>query len=252
MNFEDLPHKPLVEAILELRWGAAEPQAPGSADPQYKLLPGRFFERVKERYPFFEELDSAKVPPELVPHIVQYRFRPGDNEWPLIQLGPGVLTTNQTEAYSWAAFQEQCRFAVDAYFASHEAPATLSSPRAMLRYIDAVESGDESPAAFVERYLKVPTSLPATLRDDARLARPTPETLLFQWRFDLASGGAMNVKITSGTLRGNRSINWELLVEGQPEMPAKFEDWLTASHELLHDWFFALVEGELLERFAHA
>jgi hypothetical protein len=52
MPRQDLKNKPLVEAILELRWALSTTEIPGAAeDPNYRLLLGRFSERVQKEYP---------------------------------------------------------------------------------------------------------------------------------------------------------------------------------------------------------
>jgi uncharacterized protein (TIGR04255 family) len=94
-----LRNKPLLEAIFELRWELQE-QAPGlKLDPHYKILIGSLYDRVKDEYPFHEELPTATIPDEISGYIVKHRFRKSENGWPLIQLGPGVVTLNDTEGY---------------------------------------------------------------------------------------------------------------------------------------------------------
>jgi uncharacterized protein (TIGR04255 family) len=34
-----------------------------------------------------------------------------------------------------------------------------------------------------------------------------------------------------------------------PDMPKGFPAWVDAAHEITHDWFFKLIEGELERRF---
>ncbi|MCX6750116.1 MAG: hypothetical protein NTZ83_01545 [Candidatus Pacearchaeota archaeon] len=46
-----LKNKPLVEAIFELRWQLKEIQPGVKVDPNYKMLIGRVYERLKEEYP---------------------------------------------------------------------------------------------------------------------------------------------------------------------------------------------------------
>src|SRR5947209_1729030 len=120
-----LVKKPLVEAILEVRW-ALETKQPGTQiDPQYKLLLGRFQERVRDRYPEYEQLPAAALPDELIPYNVQHRFRRNANGWPLVQLGPGLLTVNETETYDWTTFRPLTLEAFQKLFEAYPQPERL-------------------------------------------------------------------------------------------------------------------------------
>ncbi len=60
MSSDELKNKPLVEAILEVRWELQpfESESNIRTDPHFSLLPGRFFDRVADRYPHHDELPS--------------------------------------------------------------------------------------------------------------------------------------------------------------------------------------------------
>ncbi|MBP8986104.1 MAG: TIGR04255 family protein [Syntrophobacterales bacterium] len=72
---KELKNKPLVEAILEIRWKLQGLPSGPQVDPHYKLLLGRLFDRMLKDYPEHEQLPTANVPDELVGHVVQHRFR---------------------------------------------------------------------------------------------------------------------------------------------------------------------------------
>lgn len=86
-----LKNKPLVEAILEVKWALTSPTPGVQIDPHYKILLGRLYDKVCEQYPEHEQLPTATVPDEIVGHTVQHRFRYAPNDWPLIQVGPGIF-----------------------------------------------------------------------------------------------------------------------------------------------------------------
>jgi len=50
------------------------------------------------------------------------------------------------------------------------------------------------------------------------------------------------------------SIIFELAVqageEDMPTMPEGFANWIEKAHDVIEDWFFKLIEGELERRFA--
>ena len=107
MTKKILENKPLVEAIFELKWNLQESESGTRTDPHYKLLVGRIYEKIKDEYPFHEQLPTATMPDELVGYVIQHRFRKNENEWPLIQIGPGIITLNDTKGYTWDNFKEK-------------------------------------------------------------------------------------------------------------------------------------------------
>ena len=139
MRPEKLTHPPLVEAILEVRWRLQE-QAPGIAvDPKYKLLVGRLYDRLNGDYPFHEPLPSASMPDEMLGYVAQHRFRTAAGAWPLVQVGPGLITLNDTQDYTWKAFEVRSRQLVDTLYRAYpDASTALQVSSLQLRYIDAI------------------------------------------------------------------------------------------------------------------
>jgi len=99
-----LSKKPLVEAIFELRWKLQEPTPGIKIDPNYKLLVGGIYDKIRQSYPFYEQLPTSALPDEIAAYVVQHRFRKATDGWPLVQIGPGVITVNDTEGYTWDDF----------------------------------------------------------------------------------------------------------------------------------------------------
>src|SRR3989304_176235 len=62
----DLPNKPLVEVIVEIKWGQEK-----QIDT---ITAGRLYEKVREEYPVIEDLPITQIPIE-PPHMVRHRFR---------------------------------------------------------------------------------------------------------------------------------------------------------------------------------
>ena len=60
MPGKDLKNKPLIEAILEVKW-ALTSSGPGvQIDPHYKILLGRLYYKVQEDYPEHEQLPKPR------------------------------------------------------------------------------------------------------------------------------------------------------------------------------------------------
>lgn len=255
MPRRELKNKPLVEAILEIRWRLVS-LAPGEEkDPHYKLLLGRLYDRLQTQYPEHEQLPSASIPDELVGHIVQHQFRVAPKDWPLVQLGPGVLTLNETGKYIWSDFQQRTRDVVINLYAAHPKVADLHMHSILLRYIDAVEFdySKQSVFDFLKNNLKVELRLPDNLFAETGVDR-LPRSSAWQTMFRCQNPpGQVQVGFATGQKNSRPAILWETTVQSVgndvPAMPGGFPAWLESAHTVTSDWFFKLIEGELERRF---
>jgi len=254
---KDLKNKPLVEALLELRWVLPGSSSPGLIeDPNYRILLGRFFERVKDDYPAHESLPTAGVPDSMVGHIAQHRFRTKVNGWPLVQLGPGLLTVNDTASYTWDDFQARCESVVARFVESHPAIADLRLDSLALRYIDAVafDASKEDVFKFLRDKMKTNVALPTNLFDGPDVT-PAPSTFTWQAVFpNRKPEGTVVLRFATGIRESQPVLLWETLVSSQsgqtPKIPEGFPQWLREAHDITDDWFFKLIEGELERRFS--
>ena len=256
MSIEELKNKPLVEAILEFKWELPNPATTTfEGDPHYRLLLGRFSDQVQNRYPFHEPLQTSQVPDAMVLHIAQHRFRTAEGKWPLIQMGPGLMTVNETDGYTWRDFKQRCDWAVSILFDAHPERDTLKAEDLTLRYIDAVDVdfGNESVLSFLQHKMRTSTSLPDELFK-GRKVRNHPSAYNWQASFPVDDLGDVALRFAMGKREDRQALIWETSVRASreriPSMPSAFLKWVEAAHELIHDWFFVLIEGELRKRFS--
>lgn len=257
MPRKHLKNKPLVEAILELKWELPAQSTPGiEGDPHYRLLLGRFSERVQRDYPFHEPLPTAQVPDAMVAYMPQHRFRASSKAWPLIQIGPGLMTVNETDSYTWSDFETRCKKAITDLFDAHPSKEEFTVQDLTLRYIDAidVDFSQESVFSFLRGKMKTSISLPECLFDGERVNNnPTA----FNWQVSFPHdepGGLMTLRFAIGKRNGKSVLILETLVQAGreriPRAPDGFSEWLDQAHELTDDWFFKLIEGELERSFS--
>ncbi len=256
MPQKQLKNKPLVEAILEIQWKLVAKSLGQEADPHYKLLLGRLFDRVRSEYPAHEQLPTANFPDELVGHMVQHRFRVAEGKWPLVQVGPGVFAVNSTADYTWTDFRPRVVSALQKLYDAHPQVDDLEVTKAILRYIDAVEFdySNENALTFLQEKLKLHTSLPRDLFGKSGVEE-RPLSLTWQASFRCgAPKGVVNLRFATGQKNGARAIIWETTVQSDdddvPDIPHGFEPWLDAAHSISREWFFRLIEGELERRFS--
>ena len=251
-----LKNKPLVEAIFELRWNLQEPTPGMKMDPHYKLLIGRLYDKVSKEYPFHEQLPAAAMPDEIASYIVQHRFRKDKDKWPLIQIGPGIITVNDTEGYVWEDFEKRIIQAVNILFDVYpESENNLKVNRLLLRYIDAIAFDFEKDNifTFLKKQVKTELKLYQNLFEDTRVEKLP---LGLDLRFSFASTepkGAIHLRFARGRMKESDALVWETMVESVSEDVAEIQNeianWVDDAHNLMDDWFFKLIEGELLRRF---
>ncbi len=253
---KELKNKPLVEAILEVRWKLQGTPQGHQIDPHYKLLLARVFDRMQNDYPEHEELPNASLPDELVGHVVQHRFRVAANSWPLVQIGPGIFTVNSTADYTWGGFRDRVLPAVKRLYEAHPKAGDLKITNLVLRYIDAVDydHAEENVFVFLRDKLRLNTSLPDSLFQDTPI-QATPVGFTWQGSFRCENPkGVVTVRFATGQRSNAPAVIWETTVESAgedlPQMPASFETWIDAAHAITDDWFFKMIEGELERRFS--
>ncbi|MCC6563118.1 MAG: TIGR04255 family protein [Xanthomonadales bacterium] len=257
-----LSRKPLVEAIFELHWKlspsggpAATPPSPEVlADPNYKLALGRFAGHLESRLPHHEQLPAASVPDEMVANIVQHRFRSGPDGWPLAQIGPGVLSFNETAAYDWQPFAEGVKATVRDWRRSYPGSAPPQVVKTYLKYIDAVpfEYASESVFAFL-RKLKIDVQFTSDILTPSGI-RGTPAALLWRAAFPSADPvGKLSLQVATATKDDVPAVAWETTFESADDAAPRDDEslaaWLEAAHKVTSAVFFRMIEGELYNEF---
>lgn len=250
-----LKNKPLIEAIFEVKWTLKEKGEGLRIDPHYKILVGSLYSKLREEYPFHEMLPAASIPDDIAAHVIQHRFRKGKNQWPLIQIGPGILTVNDTEGYIWEDFEKKIIHAVNVFFEIYPEPEMLKINSLLLRYIDAIEFDFASDNIFnflTDKMKPTVTPYDGLFRGTGVDSVP----LSFDWRFSfpcVKPEGVIHLRFIRGKKENVDALIWETMVQSTNEqilqMPSKIPDWLNDAHTLTDDWFFKLIEGELERRF---
>jgi len=256
MSRKILKNKPLVEAIFELRWRLEE-RAPGlRVDPHYKLLIGRVYDKLQGEYPFHEQLPTTTMPDEIAGYVVQHRFRKVEGKWPLIQIGPGIITLNDTEGYIWEDFYERIIQVIDTLFGVYpEARKNLKFNGLLLRYIDAInfDYQNDEIFTFLKEKMKTNIEIHKQLFENTGVDK-LPSG--FDLRFSFPSNkpkGTTHLRFVKGKSKSKDSLIWETQVqsteENIPKTKEEIVDWIVEAHDLTDDWFFKIIEGDLIRRF---
>lgn len=273
MGSEPLKYKPLVEAIFEVHWTinsqertsqhqaliAGIPQLSVMVDPNFKLLLARMVDRLQPEYPDYQSLHSGLIPEGFpgLPNVPQHQIRHAD-KWPLIQLGPGILTVNDTEKYDWNDFFPRCLKAYETLMQSYPRPMDLKISSLMLRYLNAIEVDyfSENVCDYLKEKMGVSFGLPVAMFEKTAIK---PEPASFQWNSSFRSDqppGNMTLGFATGQKDGRNALILELVFQSAesdlPQLPGDLSQWLEDAHRITDDWFFKLIEGgtgELKRRF---
>lgn len=245
--------------MLELRWDLGEPSKTGlTLDPGFRIFMGRYYDRVRNQYPHVEDLPASDLPERLAPYVVRHQFWKSKGHWPVTQIGPGILTVNETDGYLWDTFRPLLVDVFKALFASYPTElAKLQLNQIVLRYIDAVRFDPEKAGSPILQFLR--ESLHTNIQVDPLLfSEPndseSPLGLNLSLTYRLLKPKGVVVLTLGNGLRGDiPSIIWETkVVSNGPEVPttlADFERWLDDAHSVSDNWFFALIRGHLLDSF---
>jgi uncharacterized protein (TIGR04255 family) len=249
-----LGNKPLVEAIFEVRWELKTQSNGLPNDPLYDVMVGDVRRAVQEIFPNHVRLQTV-VPGIAIPYQVQHQFRAGPEGWPVMQLGPGVLTVNETAGYLSGNFIPLCVQAMNValkFWANNSDEAVLVN-QVSLRYIDADVTG---PSIF--DFLN---KLGLSVRFEPRLFAASksitaePTSMQINTTFAIPELDASCALIfTKAKKEGSEdALIWETHVAASGTQCEVFSksptDWLEAAHDVAHDVFFAMIKGELEEKY---
>jgi len=125
----------------------------------------------------------------------------------------------------------------------------------VLRYIDAIafDFEKENIFNFLKEQMKTSINLYPKLFEGTGVKE---QPLGFDLRTSFVSTkpkGAVHLRFVRGKTKESGALLWETIVQSTPEDVPKVHDeivdWVKEAHDLTDDWFFKLIQGELLRRF---
>lgn len=253
MRPKTLGNKPLIEAILELKWKPLLSAQSNGVDADLRLFLGKFQDMLGSEYPAFEVLPTAAVAEQMAPNFPAYRFRKSEGGWPLVQLGSGIVTLNDTASYSWDNFRSRALHIVDLLV--HTYVSKLEMLSLELKYLNAVAVDFEKQdvIAFLADRFGVRISVPATLFETKALTA-APNMFSLQLAFPTkAPNGSLRIGFARGKANEKDALVWETVIQcGErqiPQFPDGFHEWLESAHSVAEECFFKLIDEELLKQF---
>ena len=253
METRVLRNSPLIEAIFEMRWRLAEVAPMQLTDPNYKLMLGRLFERLKDVYPYHEQLLAPNIPDEVAAYIVQHRFRKGKDKWPLVQVGPGIITLNDTGEYSWPDFKERISQVIGALFDAYSnTDFELEPDSLLLRYINGVElERGEDVVSFLNQNFRMNVNIDEKIFERTSVSSlPLGADLRFYFPCERPKG-TLNLRFAQGKKDDKDYLIWELQMQGVNDAiknPQEITKWCGEAHETIERSFFGMLQEVFLRR----
>lgn len=258
--YPPLKNNPLTEVVFEIQWKLQ----PGTSGPGFEIDPGFTIFQAKYinfalegDYPHLVELPASKLPEEMTPHVVRLQLRKAPDKWPVTQIGPGILSVNDTkESYKWETFMPLLIKSFEQLIKNYPADKNALVPtKLVLKFIDSIEF-DPTKGSPLLSFIK--EKLHTNIKIDDPIFNEEKEDTVTALKL------SMNYKLKNpvgigGITIGNASINDKphirletaiVSLNGSiPKTQAEFSEWLISAHETSGNWFRALCKGELYDSF---
>lgn len=261
MGYE-LKSKPLIETIFELHWSLPDREgvprnAPLIKDPSYAKILNGMTNALHADFPYQEALDSP--PGFIIPYAARHRLRSKEGGWPLVQLGSGILTVNDTDGYKWESFLSMTEGVLKHLGEVHPAGVEIPVETFRLKYIDAVHLADQGRVLdFIETYLGSSISLPEEAFGEAVNPKGV-KGLDAKVSFEAVKPqGIATIRYVTGKKRVKGeaglapALIWETTVESHGDQCPKSTDateWMKDAHAVTDRFFWKMIAGKLEEEF---
>ena len=234
---------PLVEAILEVRWNYTnlQNQVPGMPvqDPNFTFFSGDFFNNIKDDFPKRKLIQNIPIELQL-PHVVQHRYYKEENTWPLVQLGPGIFTINETTQYKWSDFSKLSN-KVFSEFTNCKADNYILDQLDLI-YINSFPIEHENNLfEQLKNSVNVNFILPSFNNESVK---QNPSLYNSNFSFDLTDpNGIIHINFTKGQVNQKDSIILQLNIQSKGIHIREYQDdiskWLEKAHSIAESVFFS-------------
>lgn len=255
-----LLHPPLIEVIFELRWEIENDQQTGRMrDPSYPMMYGSLYERLKRDFPVIEDLPSVQAHPETTPFIPRHRMRREKNGYPLIQVGPGMITVNDAKGYSWKNFRDLCLRIVESVADLYPmGTLPLNFIKSEIRFVNGIrfDIARENPLVFLAEKLHMKVEMdPELLVQNSLNERPNSVGLNLSYALEKPMGN-LTLSANLGQYEGKPAFIQQTLIhsvgELVPSEASGFTPWLEEAHTVAENCFQVFCKGPLMEKFCGA
>jgi uncharacterized protein (TIGR04255 family) len=245
-----LPNAPLQEVIFEVRWRLHPGKDNGQVqDAGYELASGRLSSLLERDFPYYRRIVPAELPDQMLLYRAIHQYWKGENQWPVLQLGPGIFTVNCTDqGYDWdTLFRPLIANALTWLLQAYREPLLFAF--ASLRYIDAVKTAeygglDSGWQGFIKDNFNVEYNNLFDTRGKQRRVH-------IDQTFDLDDGSELQVQMSSGTKNNEPAFVWQTAVLKKSSFTKEdLIQWADSSHNISHDLFVDMIKPHLYASFS--
>lgn len=255
---------PLVELVVEAQWEvpsvqlANGPKIITDASPLFDKWFQQLSTKLKESgHDTLERLIPHDAPP--LAHHPIFRFKKGNEQFPLTQFGHGVFTVNAGPPgyISWDNFKPIVQQNLEALIASIPSDLSIDNFRSIsLRYIDAFNDSHKNGASnfsFINDILGIKIELPQNLFEYSSSLDLISPTILLRIPLQDGPGTLLNFKISSGKIKQQGELLTILDMTYVVTNHTNFSSdsaltLLDKAHDTLHDWFMKLTQNQALTK----
>lgn len=238
-----LPNAPLLEVIFELRWKIQKKED----FAKYQYLHGDLYSLIKDEYPNRKSLVPVELPPEIYVNNPAHRFVGKNNKYPLIQIGPGILTINTNdEYYFWDEYFALIVNLLTKFFSIYPV-STKDLFQPSLVYIDFLpfDFGESDVLEYLNNNLNLKI-VQSVLQETG-----IPESFNLKQSFNIEFGKLLlnfDTGINNSKEKG-LIIQTKLTGKEQNNEIESFKKWLVSSHDYCSILFKQMTNGKLYESF---
>jgi len=237
-----LPNAPLIEVIFELRW-----QIKQKSDlTKYQYLIGDLYSSIKEDYPIRESLAPPEVPADILINNPVHRFRRDKNQYPLIQVGPGVLTLNTTDDnYFWENYRKWTESLITEFFNVFPLEKETFSPNFLYLDFFKIDFNNDNVNDFLKKNLNIELNQ-GFIKESGN---PFNLDLGFFYETQL---GNLSVTLKKGlNSKNEEGIVMQISLRGKQTMISteNILSWIDEAHTFSSDLFKQITKGNLYDSF---
>lgn len=245
-----LSKPPLQEVLFEIRWQMENSDYTNQTyDKFFDIAVGHLHSKAEKEFPVFK----TKVPSfllgkqDLLSYQTVYQYWTGENKWPVIQLGPGIFTVNNTDDnYNWKSnylplVKKGLKWLEESYLKK------LNFNYLSLRYIDTISTKDykfTDWCNFIEDNLNFKVS-------NLFNTHGSLKQFNFNQVFQMNNGSDLQIIISNAQNDKLEDILvWETAVINNKAINSnEIANWLETAHNITHNLFTEICKDELYNSF---
>lgn len=236
MSSTKLKNAPLKEVIFELHWEGETNENGVLVDSGYDLAQGLFWSAVKDNYPIKKRLYLEGSPFKIY-GMPEHQYWTDQQEWPVVQHGPGTLAVNEVEkGYEWQnKYKNKVIDAVEAMIKSYEKELKIKLIK--LQYIDQAETKDTFD--FLNNNLQTKIDTKYNLPGEKEFYNIVQTS-------KLEDGSYMILNIKNGIDFANNTniITWTNTIQKNNVVCNEIETWLENAHKVASDFFKNMLNND--------